>query len=260
MKLFGIVNLTPDSFSDGAEHNQLDDALRFAQKLIDDGVDVLDVGGESTRPGYTPVSVEEEIRRIVPFIREARGLGRPISVDTYKPAVAEAALAAGASIINDIWGFKSDPAMAELASSGQYLSILMHNQTGTDYAGDVVAAVKRGLDQSVEIALKAGLNREKIILDPGIGFGKTVEHNWTVLSRIDEIVSMGFPVLLGTSRKGFLGRLTGSPAAERAAATVATGLYGALKGVHYLRVHDVKEHRQAIQVWERICHDQATHQ
>ncbi|HHT20146.1 MAG TPA: dihydropteroate synthase [Tissierellia bacterium] len=252
MKIMGILNVTPDSFSDGSQHNTPDLALAFARQMVADGADIIDLGGESTRPGHRPISDQAEIDRIVPVLQALEGISVPISIDTYKVRVARAAIEHGATILNDIWGFQKQPDMAKLAAEHQLLSILMHNQTTCDYHEDLLQAMQRFFDRSIELALSAGLKEERIVLDPGIGFGKTWQHNWQVLRRLDEIIDWGYPVLLGTSRKGMYGALLGNQVSERLAATLATSVYAFERGVAYLRVHDVKAHDDARKVWQRI--------
>lgn len=252
MKIMGILNVTPDSFSDGSQHNTPELARRHALSMIADGADIIDVGGESTRPGHTRISDQAEISRIVPVLDGLRDIDRPVSIDTYKSAVARVAIEHGATILNDIWGFQADPEMAAVAAEHQLLSVLMHNQDTKEYHEDIITAMTRFFDKSIEIALAAGLAQDKIVLDPGIGFGKTWEHNWEVLRRIDEIVALGYPVLLGTSRKGMYGGLLNNTVDERMPATLATSVYAMERGVSYLRVHDVKAHDDARRVWERI--------
>lgn len=252
MKIMGILNVTPDSFSDGSEHHTPLLAREHALQMIADGADIIDLGGESTRPGYTPISDAEEIGRIVPVLQALHGIPVPISIDTYKSEVARAAVEHGATILNDIWGFQHDPAMADLAAEHQLLSILMHNQSTKEYSEDIISAMKRFYDTSLELAVKAGLSDDKIVLDPGIGFGKSWDDNWEVLRRLDEIVALGYPVLLGTSRKGMYGGLLNNQVSERMPATLATSVYAMERGVTYLRVHDVKAHDDARKVWERI--------
>lgn len=255
-KLLGIVNMTPDSFSDGSHYNRLEESLDRCRQMKDSGADYLDIGGESTRPGYTSVSREEELSRILPLIEALQKEDTlPVSVDTQKAWVAERALDAGARMLNDIWGFQKDPDMARVAASFQVPVILMHNQEGTDYANDLMETIKKFFSLSIERALRSGLKEELIILDPGIGFGKTFAHNWEVLQRFEELKSMGFPLLLGTSRKGFLGELTGEKkATQRDGATLMTSLWGVDKGADYLRIHNVKITHDALLVRERLIH------
>lgn len=254
MKLMGILNVTPDSFSDGSKFNQVELAREHAWQMVASGADIIDVGGESTRPGHQRISDEEEISRIVPVLKALSDLPVPISIDTYKSRVARAAVLHGSTILNDIWGFQADEDMAKLAAEHQLLSILMHNQDEKRYEGDLLDSMKQFFDKSIEIALRAGLKEENIVLDPGVGFGKTWDHNWEVLRRLDEIVAWGYPVLLGTSRKGMYGGLLGNQVDERVIATVATSVYAMERGVKYLRIHDVKEHDDARKVLGKI-HD-----
>ncbi len=256
--IMGILNVTPDSFSgDGLaqEADFVDAALARARQMLAEGADILDVGGESTRPGSAPVSAQEEIRRVVPVIRALRAETEAvISIDTSKATVAEAALAAGADIINDVWGLRADPALAALAAEADAPVILMHNRSnpkqaaidpelGGRYVGveydDLMADIRRELSICLDIAHRAGIPDEKIILDPGVGFGKTVEQNLEVVNRLDEIKEMGYPVLLGTSRKSFIGYTLDLPPDQRAEGTAATTAIGIDRGADIVRVHDV---------------------
>lgn len=255
-KILAIINVTPDSFSDGSHYNRLEESLERCREMLAQGADYLDIGGESTRPGYQAVDRQEELSRILPLIKLLQTEeSLPVSVDTQKAWVAQRALEAGARMVNDIWGFQKDPDMAKVAASFQVPSILMHNQEGTQYDMDLLEAIKIFFDRSIETALRAGLKEELIILDPGIGFGKSFAHNWEVLRRFNELESLGFPLLLGTSRKGFLGELTGEKSADkRDDATLATSLWGVEKGASYLRVHNVKMTRDVLLVAERLLH------
>lgn len=260
-RLMGIVNVTPDSFSDGGRFLRPDAAVAHALALAADGADILDVGGESTRPGAEPVGVEEELRRVLPVIEGIAGASaslptRPqISIDTSKAAVAAAALAAGASLVNDVSAFRADPEMAAVVAGAGADCCLMHMlgeprtmQDDPRY-GDVVEDVRGFLAERLEFALDAGVARERIMLDPGIGFGKTVEHNLQLLQRLDELVELGRPVVIGTSRKGFLGRLGGaSGGAERLAGTIATNVLSLERGARVFRVHDVAPLGEALAV------------
>ncbi|MDZ5713816.1 dihydropteroate synthase [Jeotgalibacillus haloalkalitolerans] len=239
--VMGILNTTPDSFSDGGRFNTVDAAVAHAKQMAEDGADIIDIGGESTRPGYTPVSVEEEIERVVPVIEAVRReVDLPISIDTFKAQTAEAAVKAGAQIINDIWGAKYDPAIADVAAKHNVPIILMHNREKRDYE-HFLTDVMRDLEESISIAKSAGVTDEQIILDPGVGFAKSFEQNVEVTREVDRIVAMGYPVLLGTSRKSMIGNILDLPAAERTEGTGATVCYGVQKGCHIVRVHDVKE-------------------
>lgn len=255
--LFGILNVTPDSFSDGGDFFGAGPAEAHARKLLDEGAHVLDIGGESTRPGSDPVSAEEEVRRVVPVVRGILR-ARPeavISVDTYRADTAEAALDAGASMINDVTAFAGDPRMAGLVAERGHPVVLMHMlgepktmQRDPSY-GDVVREVRDYLAAKADEALSAGIDHANIVLDPGIGFGKTLEHNLRLLDELDAIVDLGFPVLIGTSRKGFLGKITGSnDPKERVFGTVATSVMAYERGATLFRVHDVRANREALEV------------
>jgi dihydropteroate synthase len=252
--IMGILNVTPDSFSDGGRYNNLDSALEQAKKMVEDGVDIIDIGGESTRPGHTQISVEEEIGRVVPVIEMlSKELDIIISIDTYKYQVAEAALKAGAHIINDIWGLQYDNGeMAKLAADYNVPVIAMHNQNGTEYSEDIILSMRKFFERTYEISDKYGISRDNIILDPGIGFGKGMEENIEVLARLEELRDMG-RILLGTSKKRFIGTILGGlPTDERVEGTVATTVIGIEKGVDIVRVHNVLENKRAALVADRI--------
>ena len=251
--IMGILNVTPDSFSDGGKYNSLDAALFHAEEMVQDGADILDVGGESTRPGYQRISDEEEAERVVPVIEAlAARFETPVSVDTYKSRVAEAALQAGAALINDIWGFKGDARMAEVTARAGAACCLMHNREKADYR-DFREEMIRDLWESVELARKAGVADERIILDPGVGFGKTYEQNLQAMAHLDDLRKMGFPVLLGTSRKSSIGKaLGGLDADQRLEGTLATSVLAVQQGCAFVRVHDVKENRRAVQMAQAI--------
>ncbi|KKK36641.1 dihydropteroate synthase [Mesobacillus campisalis] len=239
--IMGILNATPDSFSDGGKYAQIDAALTYAAKMVDDGADIIDIGGESTRPGYTRISDEEEIERIVPIIEAiSKNIEVAISVDTYKSKVAEAGLKAGAHIINDIWGAKADPEMAKIAAQYDVPIIFQHNRDNRDYSL-FVRDVLNDVYKSIGLARIAGVKPEKIILDPGIGFAKDFDQNIEIMRHLDTLAALGYPVLLGTSRKGFIGQVLDLPVNERMEGTGATVCYGIQKGCHIVRVHDVKE-------------------
>ncbi|MBY0223343.1 MULTISPECIES: dihydropteroate synthase [Sporosarcina] len=240
--IMGILNVTPDSFSDGGKFGQLDRALEHARQMLADGAKIIDVGGESTRPGHAPVSLEEELERVVPIVELlTKELGCVISVDTYKAAVAEAAVQAGASIINDVWGAKREPAIVEVAARYKVPIILMHNRDNTDYQLPFMEAVVQDLQESIEIARRAGVSEELIWLDPGIGFAKNTEQNILAMQGLPAIADLGYPVLLGTSRKRMIGNVLDVPVGERMEGTGATVCYGIEHGCHIMRVHDVKE-------------------
>ena len=250
--IMGILNVTPDSFSDGGKFNQIDAALYHAEEMIRDGADIVDVGGESTRPGHTVISDEEEISRVAPVIEAIkRRLDIPVSIDTYKGKVTEAALKAGADLVNDIWGFKHDHRVAELTAQYGVACCLMHNRTEPiyqDYLKDVVADLK----ECVRIAKEAGISDDKIILDPGVGFGKTYQMNLEIINHVEVLHSLGFPILLGTSRKSVIGQTLNLPTDQRVEGTLATTVLGVMKGCAFVRVHDVKENKRVIQMTEAI--------
>ncbi|OXM14598.1 dihydropteroate synthase [Paenibacillus herberti] len=240
--IMGILNATPDSFSDGGRHNEGEAAIAFALQMAAQGADLIDVGGESTFPGITPVSLEEEIRRVVPLIAKLRAElpDMPLSIDTYKPATARAALEAGAHIINDIWGLKQDPEMARVAAEFGCPVIISHNREQRDYR-DLVPDVLADLEHSIEIALAAGVQRDNIWLDPGIGFAKTYADNLELMVRLSELSELGYPVLLGTSRKKFIRETLGLPVDQLVEGTAATVALGIAQGCQIMRVHDVEE-------------------
>ena len=252
--IMGILNVTPDSFSDGGKFNSVDEALKYAIKMVEEGSDIIDLGGESTRPAHKFVSAEEEISRIVPVIKRLKEeINVPISIDTYKSEVAEEALKLGVDMVNDVWGLTYDGKMADVVAKYDGEVCIMHNQEGTDYDKDIMEAIKEFLQKSIDMALKAGVKKEKIVLDPGIGFGKTYEQNIEVLERLGELRDLGYPVLLGTSRKSVLGKiLENSTPKERVNATVATTVLGVKDGVDIVRVHDVKENKEAAMVADAI--------
>lgn len=250
--IMGILNATPDSFSDGGKFNSVDSALEHALQMVEDGADMIDVGGESTRPGYEKVEDEEEIARVVPVIQAiAKRVSVPISIDTYKAAVAEKAIEAGAHIINDIWGAKADPGMAEVAAHYNVPIILMHNRDNKNYQ-NLIPDMIADLYESVSIAKAAGVKDEKIILDPGVGFAKNFEHNLEVMRNLDKFTSLGYPVLLGTSRKSFIGQVLDLPPAERMEGTGATTCVGIQNGCKIFRVHDVLENARMARMMDAI--------
>ncbi len=238
--VMGILNITPDSFSDGGNYDELEAAVHQAKQMEADGAHLIDIGGESTRPGHTPVSEEEELRRILPVIQALHSeISIPISVDTYKAEVARQAIEAGASIINDVWGAKKEPNIAEVAAELNVPIILMHNQSERSYV-NLIDDMLKGLQESVAIALKAGVKEENIVLDPGVGFAKTAEDNIQVMRNLEAFTTLPYPVLLGTSRKSFIGKVLDTPVEERIEGTGATVCLGVQKGVNIVRVHDVK--------------------
>lgn len=248
--VMGILNVTPDSFSDGGNYTRLENALAHAKQMAADGADIIDIGGESTRPGHTQISDEEEIARVVPVIQAiVAELDILVSIDTYKAAVAEAAVLAGAHIINDIWGAKYEPDIARVAAQYKIPLILMHNRNDTSYQ-DFWGEVQQDMEESVQIALEAGVEQSQIWLDPGIGFGKTTAHNIEMMQLLDQFVGLGYPVLLGTSRKSLIGKVLNVPVSERLAGSLATVCYGVEKGCQIVRVHDVKETFQAVRMMD----------
>lgn len=250
--VIGVLNVTPDSFSDGGRFTSLDDAVAHGCRLADDGADLVDVGGESTRPGADRVDAAEEERRVIPVIEALVANGIRVSIDTYRAVVAERALAAGASVVNDVSGGLGDPDMAAVVGAAGCPWILMHwrghSRRMQDLAHyvDVVDDVRRELAERVEAANQAGISPDRIVIDPGLGFAKTAEHNWALLAHLDVLVGFGLPVLIGASRKSFLGRVLADPAGtprpvgEREAATVALTAYAATQGAWGVRVHDVR--------------------
>lgn len=239
--IMGILNVTPDSFSDGGEWNTVEKAVAHALEMVADGADIIDIGGESTRPGHTQISDEEEIARIVPVIEALKkAVDVPLSIDTYKSAVARAACEAGIDIINDIWGCRYDSQIAAVAASFDVPIILMHNREKPDYAF-LIEDMLTDLAESVRIAVSAGVKRENIILDPGCGFGKTYEDNLNVVHHLKRFADLGYPLLLGTSRKRFIGTALGDiPFKERDLGTAATTALGIVNGAQIFRVHNVK--------------------
>ncbi len=256
--VLGILNITPDSFSDGGRHFAPADALRAARLMKEQGADVLDVGGESTRPGAPPVGEAEELRRVIPVIEALAPLGLPISIDTRRARIARAAVAAGAEIVNDVSGLTRDPAMAETVAELGVGVIVMHLRGEPDTMDslarydDVVAEVAAELAQRRDAALRAGIEADRIVLDPGLGFAKATEHNLTILARLDAFTSLGHPVLVGPSRKRFLGAITGKEAPDRDAATAAACVIARMNGASLFRVHDVAAAREALNVADAI--------
>ena len=250
--IMGILNVTPDSFSDGGKWNTMYHALKHAEAMIADGADILDVGGESTRPGHTPVSAEEEAARVVPVIEALRKhFDVPISVDTYKGSVADVAVQAGADLVNDVWGLKYDPEMAGVIAKHDAACCLMHNKANTEYNNFLIDMLAE-TQECVNIARKAGIKDERIILDPGVGFGKTYEMNLETMNHLELFQHLGFPVLLGTSRKSMIGLALDLPVDQRVEGTIATSVIGVMKGCAFIRVHDVKENKRAVLMTEAI--------
>ncbi|MCD8390318.1 MAG: dihydropteroate synthase [Firmicutes bacterium] len=248
--IMGILNVTDNSFSDGGKYNTLDAALAHTEEMIAEGADIIDVGGESTHPGYTMISDEEEIARVAPVIERIKSeFDIPVSVDTYKSRVCEAAARAGADMINDIWGFLRDKDMAKTAAKYNMAACLMHNKREAVYT-DFVNEVVESLNESVKIARAAGVT--EIAVDPGVGFAKSCEQNLEIIKEVARLKETGCPVLLGTSRKSVIGLTLNLPADERVEGTLATSVYAVLNGCRFVRVHDVKENKRAIAMTERI--------
>src|SRR5699024_6106540 len=251
--VMGILNTTPDSFSDGGNYNSVEKAIDHALEMEADGAHIIDVGGESTRPNHQTISETEEIERVVPIIKELKDrLSIPISIDTYKANVAEAAIQAGAEMINDIWGAKQEPKIAQIAAEYNVPIILMHNRTNKQY-NSMIEDMITDLKESIEIAQTAGVKKDKIILDPGVGFGKELPDNFHVLHHLDTIADeFSYPMLLGTSSKSFISTILDITLEERDNATGATTCYGMMKGVRIFRVHDVARHVQLIHMIEAM--------
>lgn len=250
--VMGILNVTPDSFSDGGQWIERDKALWQVEKMLAEGMDILDIGGESTRPGHTQISVEEEIARVVPVIEAVkRSFDVPVSLDTYKARVAQAGIDAGVDLINDIWGLKYDKSMADVIAGSGVACCLMHNRKDAEYQ-DFMQEVAADLTESIDIARKAGIEKDKIILDPGVGFAKSYDNNLEIIHSLESLKVLGYPLLLGTSRKSVIGLALDLPVQERLEGTLVTTVFAVLKGCAFVRVHDVKENVRAIRMAEAI--------
>lgn len=250
--IMGILNVTPDSFSDGGKYNSTDEALKQAERMVGEGADIIDVGGESTRPGHQQISEEEEIQRTAQIIRLIKErFDIPVSIDTYKGKVAEAALQAGADMVNDIWGLKYDEKIAGVIADSGVTCCLMHNRDNTKYHS-FMEDVKADLRETLTIAQNAGIAEDKILLDPGVGFGKTYEHNLEILGKLGELKELGLPILLGASRKSVIGITLDLPVTERLEGTLVTTVMGVLAGCAFVRVHDVLANKRVIQMAEAI--------
>lgn len=248
----GILNVTPDSFSDGGKFNKLDAALYHAEEMIEEGAMLIDIGGESARPGYTMISDEEEIERVVPVIEALKSrFDVPLSLDTYKSKVAKAGIESGIDLINDIWGLKYDKAMAKVVADNGLPICIMHNRDNTDYT-DFMTDVLSDLKESVDMAITAGIERDKLILDPGVGFAKNLEQNIIVMKELERLNCFKLPILLGTSRKSVIGLTLDLPKDERVEGTLVTTVLAVIKGCMFVRVHDVKENIRTIKMAEAL--------
>lgn len=250
--IMGILNVTPDSFSDGGKWNDIEKAKQHTADMINEGASIIDVGGESTRPGHVQISIQEEIERVVPAIEMIKqNFDIPVSIDSYKSQVVEAALQAGADLVNDIWGLKYDRRVADLIARYQVPCCLMHNREKAEY-NDFLADMCQDMRDSVAIAKEAGISDSQIILDPGVGFGKTYEHNLMAINHLEYLVDLGYPVLLATSRKSVIGLTLDLPADQRVEGTLVTTVLGVQKRASFVRVHDVKENLRAIRMTQAI--------
>jgi dihydropteroate synthase len=253
--IMGIVNVTPDSFSDGGRFQLGDAALAQAQKLAAEGADIIDIGAESTRPGHVPVSEAEERARLAPaFSRIVEALSVPVSIDTTKATIAREAMVAGAAVVNDVWGLQKDPAMADTVAEGGAGLVVMHNRMTLDAELDILADIRRFFDHSLRLAEKAGIPRHFIMLDPGIGFGKTKQQNLVILNGLESLRVYGLPILVGLSRKSLFGALLGADVDGRLIGTLAANLFAASHGAAIFRVHDAAEHAAAFKVFDAIEH------
>jgi dihydropteroate synthase len=251
--IMGILNVTPDSFSDGGKFQSHDAAVAHARKLTEEGADIIDVGAESTRPGHVPVPVEEELARLKPVLVDiVNATHLPVSIDTSKAPVARLAIEMGAAVVNDVWGLQRDPAMADVVAEGGAAAVVMHNRESVDPALDILSDMRRFFDYSLELAEKAGIPRHYLILDPGIGFGKTKDQNLNALRRLDHFKDYGLPLIVGVSRKSLFAPILGAAVDERMIGTVATNIIAAARGASIFRVHDVAEHVAAFKVFDAI--------
>lgn len=250
--IMGILNVTPDSFSDGGRYTRMDQALFHVEKMLSEGMDILDIGGESTRPGYQVLKEEEEIRRVVPIIEAVKSrFAVPVSLDTCKSRVAQAGIEAGADLINDIWGLRYDPELVEVIAGAQVPCILTHNRREAAYRS-LMEEIKEDLLESIRMAGEAGIEQGRIILDPGIGFGKTCEQNLQLICSLEKFKELGYPLLLGASRKSVIGQTLQLPVQERLEGTLVTTVYGVLAGCSFIRVHDVQENARAVKMAEAV--------
>lgn len=250
--IMGILNVTPDSFSDGGMYTDFSAARRHALSMIEEGADFIDIGGESTRPDAIPVESVEEISRVLPVIKDLSEIcDTTISIDTYHAKTALAAIEAGATLVNDVWGLRADPDMADVIAQHDVYVCIMHNRKTPDY-NDFIDDVKRDLSFSIEIALKSKIKEENIIIDPGVGFGKTYENNISIMKNLDEFKKFGYPLLLGVSRKSIIGVTLKLPLNERIEGTIAVNVMGIIKGADIIRVHDIEPNRRAAIMTDRM--------
>jgi dihydropteroate synthase len=250
--IMGILNVTPDSFSDGGKFEHEDSALQHVEEMLNDGADIIDIGGESTRPGHIPISIQEEIERVVPIIERIKNnFDVPISIDSYKAEVVKAGIEAGATLANDIWGLKYDKGMAKLIADTDVTCCLMHNRDNTNYT-NFMDDLCIDLQESINLAKKAGIKQDKIIIDPGIGFGKTYEQNLEAINQVGILKKLGYPVLLATSRKSVIGLTLNLPTSERVEGTLVTTVLAVMKGCAFVRVHDIKENKRAVMMTQAI--------
>lgn len=252
--VMGILNVTPDSFSDGGKFNQMDAALFRVEEMIKEGADIVDIGGESTRPGYEIIPDSVEIERVVPVIEKVKSrFDIPISLDTYKSEVARAGIAAGADMINDVSGLRYDENLAKVIAEADVACCLAHSRKEPNYT-NFMQDVLADLSDTAQLAYQAGIEGEKIMIDPGIGFGKTIENNLEIINKLEVLHSFGYAILLGTSRKSFIGTILDLPVAERVEGTLATTVFGVMKGVMFVRVHDIKENVRVIRMTEAVLY------
>ena len=259
-RVMGIVNVTPDSFSDGGKFNTTEKAIAHALQLVEEGADILDIGGESTRPGATPVPLDEELKRVIPVIEGLRDVGVPLSIDTYKPQVMQAAITAGADIVNDVCALR-EPQALKIVATSQAGVCLMHMQgrpqtmQADPQYDDVVSEVRDFLKDRLDAAVQAGIDRSRIMLDPGFGFGKRTAHNLTLLNHLNDIQILGLPLLIGLSRKSVLGQVVGSSVDERIHASIAASVVSVMKGANIVRVHDVKPTIDALKIVQAVMNE-----
>lgn len=250
--VMGILNVTPDSFSDGGQYQKVDLALKHVEKMVLEGADIIDIGGESTRPSHTPITEAEEIERVMPVIEGIKSrFDIPISLDTYKPAVAKAGIDAGIDFINDIWGLQYDEEMATVIAGSKLPCCLMHNRKEATYT-NFMRDIESDFGRTIQLAQNAGIENDKIILDPGIGFGKSQEQNLFLLNSLQELYMYGYPLLLGVSRKSVIGNVLNLPVEDRLEGTLATTVLAVIKGCMFIRVHDIEANVRAIQMMEAI--------